>query len=336
MKASYSLLFSVTISHNYFENSLIPYLVIEPGATTKKTLANYNLAFKQTDTGFNVFYDTLIYNTSQSFGFLLQKLTFVFSTSEANFFNYTDISNFNKNTCLYFSNANHGSSKKTSAPTLSANQFVTEKDVFQLIPSTLNSPISKDNSVTVTNTSHTIIKPNTVTATNAIYTNLNGIYVISNAKEKTKYLADTSLFKSKPMAVIDLFLNEQTVSEAYQIFNENKITPKNFLLHFNSNFVKWRYYIVNKTNTKVNNLFIESSNNKIMFVKEGNTKILNCLTYVLISSSEIKMQHYPLTVLSLIIDGDSGKKEYKNIMVPSAETMQLEKETTYLNAYIYI
>jgi hypothetical protein len=336
MKASYSLLFSVTISHNYFENSLIPYLVIEPDTTTKKALANYNLAFKQTDVGFNVFYDTLIYTTSQSFGFLLQKLTFIFSIPETDFFNYTDITNFNKTTCLYFSNANHTSSKKSSALPLSVNQFASEKDVFELISSTLNYSISKNNALTVKDETHTIIKPTNLTPTNALYTDLHGRYTITYNNISTNYLANNSLFKTKPLAVIDMFLNGQTVSESYQIITQTEIKPKNFSLNFNSSALKWRYYIVNKTNTKVNNLFIESSNNKIMFVKEGNTKILNCLTYVLISSSEIKMQHYPLTVLSLIIDGDSGKKEYKNIMVPSAETMQLEKETTYLNAYIYI
>lgn len=296
------------------------------------------MVFLQTDAGFDIFYDTELYNSNQSALFSGQKMSFFISTADSFFYNYTTVP-YDSGSILCFTNAGCKPAKKTSdSISLSTSPYAGSADQYQLLPSSFSiqiPPGSSPSSVSATTVFGNILLPSLQTKTENQYSQMNGIVIQNiNGKKITAYASSWAV-KNRPVAVVEIFMNEKELPDSCKIMSVSKTTPKNFIVQFDSRLTKWRYFIVNKTDKKVDNLFIDTRNNKIMFVSTGERIILNSTAFVLESKSPIKMQQYPGEDFNLEIR-NSGGSILKNIPLPSAETLSTENKTDYIDTYIYI
>src|ERR1700741_3903894 len=240
--AAYSLLFSVAVTHTYFADSIIPYLLIEPDPLTKNILDNLNLIFRQVEGGFNVYYDTSVPQPDHMNIYQGKKLSFILRVADPCFLNYTLLPPYTNSLIFYFSNVNHKPAGKQSAGLpLTAEKTVGVKDIFQLSPSLYAQTLAAAGSVpSLTGIFGNTVQPLSVLGTTVQYNNLNGIYYWAAQKNKSVFYAGDFAYKTKPLAVIDFFLYEKGLDPDYSVFPLSAQLPKNFTLAFDSPSVIWR------------------------------------------------------------------------------------------------
>ncbi len=316
----------------------VPDLILEPDETTRKTLDNLNLLFRSTDEGYNVYYDTTLFRKDQLDAYMGKKITFLLSSSDDCFQKYTLLPTYTNDSVFYFTNSGHTNKPLSSLP-LAAGKYAGKKDLVQLIPSTLRCLEPKTNQkskIVLTDPFNNAVSPSSANKLCVTYNNLEGFYFLNQYSGKTMVYANSYAYRTKPLAVIELYLFEKHIETPYSVFENGKIIPKNFTIDFDSRSAKWRYYVVNKTNTKVNNLSIASIDNKIMFVNKGKTTMLKFPTSVIISKAALKMQLYSDKEFNLAIKSGNGNSILENILIPSAESLTTENKTNFIDAYIFI
>jgi hypothetical protein len=333
---NYSLLCSLLINHAYFSDALCDDLSLVPDAATRQLMDDLHIVFRQTDEGWNLYYDTEYYQPAMLSSFAGQKLSFVLNSSDTCFLNYTLLPSFTNANALYFTNANKSKSKTTtSSLSLTAARYAGSKEIVTLYPSTLTCAVSgNQNKVGLTDLFKNKINPSFTDTTSVVFNQLNGAYLLTNDRGSTPVYASDSAYQSKPLAIVEFYLYMQ--DNAYTLFDEGTIAPKNFVISFDSRSAKWRYYVINKTNLKVDNLSIASIDNKIMFVDDGSVIMQNLPASVLISKAVIKMQQYPDRQFNLSLKSNNKSSTFNNIVLPSAESLRTENKTNFIDAYIYI
>jgi hypothetical protein len=333
---NYALLCSLLINHAYFSDAVCDNLSLIPDAATQQLMNDLHIVFRQTDEGWNLYYDTENYQPAMLSSFAGLKLSFTLNSSDTCFLNYTQLPSFTNASALYFSNVNKAKSNSTASPfLLTAAKYAGSKEMVTLSPSTLTCPLSgKQNKIGLTDLFKNKINPSFTDTTSVVFRQLNGAYILTNDQGSTPVYASDSTYRSKPMAIVEFYLYLQ--GNAYTLFDEGTIAPKNFIISFDSRSAKWRYYVINKTNLKVDNLSIASIDNKIMFVDNGSVTMQNLPASVLISKAAIKMQQYPDRQFNLSLKSNNKSSIFNNIVLPSAESLRTENKTNFIDAYIFI
>ncbi|MFO0355968.1 MAG: hypothetical protein ACK50A_03365 [Sphingobacteriaceae bacterium] len=338
---NYSLLISICITHNYFSGlTRIPGLILEPDESTLKILDKLGLVFQPTDEGYNIYYNTTLLGESEVMMYFEKKLNFLLFTEDNFFSNYSLLPPYTNSSVFYLTNAKKKT--KVNSPimlTLSSTKYIGSKDLASLIPSSLRISTTKNrkhSTPILSDIFGTVVTPSSIDAFNYTYNNLSGAYVLSQEGEQTFFYANSDAYKKKPLAVVELNLYDTKIAPAYTIFGQGQVIPKKFNLSFDARAALWRYYVVNKTNTKVNNLSMVSINNKIMFVNKGETTMFNFPTSIFISKVAIKMQDFSDSEINLTLKGSNGNNILENILVPSAESLKTENKINFTDAYIYI
>ncbi|HEY1040795.1 MAG TPA: hypothetical protein VGF30_15375 [Bacteroidia bacterium] len=337
--SDYNLLFSITINHLYFANGQPNDIYLQPDPPTQKLLDDLNMKFEQTDAGWNVYYDESAFQPGKLLAYAEKKLSFMLYSYDECFLNYTLLPPYTNNQVCYFTNINRAAKTGSASLPLTADAKAGAGDVYELISPSLTCAYTvnkKKSTLVLTDpTEHTIF-PSSSDASGSFYTNLNGAYTLKQSSTQRKLYANMFAYKTKPSAVIDIYLDQTQVNNSYSVFNKGRVTTKNYNIVFDSRSAKWRYYVINKTNTKVDNLSVASSDNKIMFVSKGAITMLGFPAYVLESKSAIKMQEYPNVNMKLALNSSNGNTSMDYILIPSAESLKTENKTNFIDAYIYI
>ena len=340
--ASYSLLFSVKLVHNYFSDNRLSSFYISPDPTTEKLMSNLDLLLQQTADGFAIYYNSELLNLQKDeLAFLGKRLNLLLHISDQDFFNYTFLPP-SANSLLCFTNAGHqqSTSKISNFPPLSTNSLVSQADLYQCKGSTIYIPaLPADQShIKLTDLFGNTIPPFQITANGMQYAQLNGMYYLYQQTAKTAIYCNPLVCTKNIQAVFELYLANPLIKAPFNICGTKDHATQTFLINFDARSVFWRYNIVNKNNIIVNILSIATNNNKIKFVRQGNVNTANFPTYVFVSESAIKTQQYGMEEFNLVIseDGDNGKKVIESCSIPSISTLKTEENRDYISTYVYI
>lgn len=364
MNTSYTKLFNFRISHSYFSKDCGKIFSISPTIDCVRELRRFKLLFKATDNGFVILYPFTI-NKKNSFKPVCPidekvKLSFVFFSGDEYLLNYSDLPFYSPGKYIYYFNnlkkqsgqdrINMSKSKYVSRDDCIYLQPIAFKEFFESAPgeSFASGPVDCDISDIY---GDSLLLKKIYAKEGRVECNLNlqnlgnGFYVLKlNNVEKRKFYIDNDLYKRRPFAVAEIFIDEQFLPNLTG--NENpgeKVNSNNmsFQLNIARRSTIWRYKLITRSceDLKGAKLRIEHKEQKFIpayaEIKAGNTPV------VFRSGDRIPLSTTPLKNIELQINrnGEGFTPLIPHLPNPGPGSMEISNENSEdvcSDVFIYI
>lgn len=133
MKYAFETLVNVFFYHSYFSGEIFQGFQINPDKNTSRDMLNYGILLKPFSGGFRLLYDTSFAGGIRSRQEMLKEnitLGFALKLNDPEFYNYTAVVERDITRTIYYFNNN--SEKANTSKSLHMEEYVSEKDVYQL------------------------------------------------------------------------------------------------------------------------------------------------------------------------------------------------------------
>ncbi|MFN6945484.1 MAG: hypothetical protein ACK4ND_11090 [Cytophagaceae bacterium] len=337
----YSPLFSLSLRHSFFSDSIYHGVKIKMTPEGQAILRKLGLTLKLEDGGISAFIDSE--RTEQLFYFLNnydEKIMFNFKVYSANnyFINYTELPTESTNKILFFSN--HSNKGNTQEETLlhkepfagSEYMYPLFNPVFEYQAESANSQVSivSENGEWVYTDSgkerHFI----------DLQHSLPGKYTLmEDGKEKKTFVHTGDDEALKPIALVSLSLSELKESIIKSIEQENTIPTFRYKIFFRERQTFWKYFVVPKYSNSLKSSSIDTGSEEVTFSNPEEVTMANGeKAYVFTSETRIPIQEVSSYKFQLKNNSGLAAKTILN-RLPAASFEVIKPESRNIDSKIF-
>ncbi|MBN1301233.1 MAG: hypothetical protein JW995_08435 [Melioribacteraceae bacterium] len=358
METVFDELFSVVISHNYYDDDKCPDFKINPTQLTNIQLKNRSLLFRKITNGFKILAQVQKTGSSTPLTRLEsnQKLSFILQQNNSYFSNFTELP-FSSGSYQIFHLSNKNNNLQNSRLLLSASaadKYVSGSDLVNVksMAFTYKQTSSGTNAiVTVVDIDGSIIMSETAEVSEGAFSCFidlrsyqPGRYKLyADGILKLDFYADDYVLAQKVFAVADIYLDEN-VSASYELLDSNgNISAKEYYIYFNSRKIHWKYLVAlkHRSNVDPDDLSIDYPDSTNAFTRQTAITLSNGLTAVpFISNIEIPFSENPIKGIKLKKSSVNGGGTFENDNLPNASIRNIKPDITndkvYSEIFVYI
>jgi hypothetical protein len=283
MNMNYIPMLTLRFLHDYFADGRLNGIKAVLTDRSITLLKNYNLAWKQFGSEIVIAYDELDPLAGIRLPQLVEEnamLEIFLYTDHAYFSNFTDLPLANPESNIYFfSNTADIKANENEPVALSREQTVSATDRFRLVQEVFQTDNEKDTgkiellNIFNTRVSDAVVLNGKAPATIDLRNEENGLYTISNGKEKDTFYFDKTFGWSKPVAAIELWLGKQVPAANRPVQDNGKVKPIVFDIAFKARPIFWKYYVMSQHLRELPGLGIANGRSGIKF-KGPQTELL--------------------------------------------------------------
>ena len=349
MRHSWQSLVNVDIEHGYgkLKNG---YFYTSPAPETKRLMKNYELLFREKESGFFI-----LYSTSGEGSEILRPISgrenfrFYLTPKSPDFGSITDIP-MDSQKIFVFSNVS--SAKDGGKLPLHANSpsgdTVSAADSYELTSQKLrlNEAASAPVKYEVLDRSGTIVISKTLAPVEGVIFYEEdfshrpaGLYELRKDGVKVKeFYADNFLIRNKAFAVVEIHTGEG-VPDDYAIVDSNgAVTSRSYILKFKSRSSTWRYFVIPRhIELEDDDILVVEGNSDITF-SAGVIKSLpgESTAYVFESTGEFALSKTSRKNIALKKEDGVTKVLVNQLPTPEASNLMIEEEKVYSDIFVYI
>ncbi len=337
----YHTLLSIQTKHHYYKDAKGGGFQLKPTENTQKIMQKMSMMLKSSDGQTHILYD--VGNIDRSEKYLSENpdtsLQFLLYSNEPYLMNITQLPPEGIGKILYFRN-------KAEETFLSQQDLVSSKDFYNCRSqnsSYLNTQ-NKSIEIQLKDAQGTEIWKKQVGAkqkTTVPLGNLpSGIYNLSESnKETEKFVYLFKEFSPIPLALVEIdFRNKLGKALLDKIRNQDSIRPWKFEIQFETRQTYWKYFIVPKYETGLEDLSIDPGKTKVDFKGPTDAQLPNGqMAYLFESAQALPIQQAGLFEFQLIQNKDNKGKKNKRIVqrLPLARANAIKPENRDESAKIY-
>lgn len=320
---AYKKLFSIRLTHRYFELGKKGPFAIEPSEDCLKLMRRFSLLFRYSQHGFSVYYKLEEENSELPWQPIDEVCVFTFFiySEDPYLFNYSSLPFFKPGQrLLYFTNLEKkGRKGKTLSLVASSTPFVDVDDLVALQRKKFSRNLTKKPEITELRNEAGADFSNCLSLEGEeLKVDLSGktpgLFTLQTAADnKYRFYADNSLRRRVPVGVIRLHVSKE-VSAKYRFVNAKLLKkqepvflmePKSYHIQITERSTFWRYYLVSGPDRNIDpeKLVIrnEGKDLSISFLKSANPFVLDSgeEAVVFTSSDPIPLREKAYTNLEL-------------------------------------
>jgi len=249
----YYPIFSVELSHAYYNAGILPNTEFKPLPATEALLQKLGLLFRFQDNKFFVLYDQheahkLIYTFQNTH----KNLKLYFAIQHQNpYFNIISNLPYTTTQKIYLSN--------TQKKFLSKSEAVSEKDLIDFFDVRLLArSLASDKKVTLKNEAGEMVLEGLAKDIDLerVTTGIYHIAVEKGLNQKVLLFNNPSMTRL-PLALVEITLSESMIKEMVSSLKlENPVKPENYQIQFTTRKVHWKYYLIPKYANNVTDIHI--------------------------------------------------------------------------------
>ncbi|MTI89281.1 MAG: hypothetical protein FH748_15100 [Balneolaceae bacterium] len=345
----YTKLIGIEVDHEYFGDNFFSAFKIVADKETKKLLHNYGLQVKKRPKGIYIAWD----KENEAFSTLnvedqkIFKLSFYLEISDPFFQNYTQLDSNTPNGVFCFSNA--GTEGADHRYFLGRSQYASLEDYCILAgDSFMYEREDSGSAETYTIVNHLGESVSEIQITEnqkkvpLKLTDLpNGVYALRKQEnDLLNFYKDASLFWKPVFGVIELYPFDETTGIT-DLLNGTISGFTTYILSFKARSTIWRYYIIPKHRSGVDDVKISNGRNggPISFIKKGHQRLSDGSEAVVFDSeSAIRLEQSTVNMYQL--KSGTGTTLINALPTPSVNFINAKKEHNqqhfYSEMYVYL
>ena len=334
----YNTLFYLSLKHHYFTQPLSKDFSFVPTTNTNILMQKMNGLAKPATAQTRLFYD---FDRIEGIAKFLEqnkgvKFSFWILCKNLYFTNFTAINHLLRGGGYYFKN-------NSESDLLHTNEMAEASNYYPIAPSSFVFATSQGSSINVLDSEENVLLEAEATSEKfqvSLQKLPEGLYHLQeDGKIKNTFLHYTNLPASRPIGLVDLWINDDWKEHLLSNFNEGQVVePKQFEIRFSNRSTYWRYFVILRFQKNGEDSFfsITSDNKEITFEQSENFIMPNNEeALVFCSTRPIPLQEAPKHGLKLQRERkNKGVKILINhLATPSVQS--IKPDTNEADAKIY-
>jgi len=267
----YNTLFYLSLKHHYFTQPLSKDFSFVPTTNTNILMQKMNGLAKPATAQTRLFYD---FDRIEGIAKFLEqnkgvKFSFWILCKNLYFTNFTAINHLLRGGGYYFKN-------NSESDLLHTNEMAEASNYYPIAPSSFVFATSQGSSINVLDSEENVLLEAEATSEKfqvSLQKLPEGLYHLQeDGKIKNTFLHYTNLPASRPIGLVDLWINDDWKEHLLSNFNEGQVVePKQFEIRFSNRSTYWRYFVILRFQKNGEDSFfsITSDNKEITFDASG-------------------------------------------------------------------